>query len=156
MGQQVCWQAVCCTRSTPPSLSLCFQFQGASVQPRLLQRQELVVFGSHCAGAQPLPPPLPSIVPVGYVRAGRDVGYDVPNQYPYPCHPSCLYTTSGREGMLTGRVPLLLNEHHSIWVCRLRERAYSSAFLNGRCWWSLIASVPVPSQCSYPCHPSCL
>ena len=61
-------------------LFLAFQLEGACVQQRLLERQELLVFVSNVAGAQPVPVPLPPVVLVGL---------------------------SGLEGMLAGRAPLL-------------------------------------------------
>ena len=47
-----------------PSLPLfcAFQVEGACIQQRLLERQKLVVFGSNCAGAQPGPVPMPSVM----------------------------------------------------------------------------------------------
>ena len=55
-------------------LSRALQLEGACVQQRLLERQELLVFGSNCSGAQPVPVPLPPLVLVDVVWAGRNVG----------------------------------------------------------------------------------
>ena len=44
------------------------------MQQRLLERQELLVFGSNCAGAQPVPLPLPPVVLVGLFWGGGNVG----------------------------------------------------------------------------------
>ena len=61
LGWRVCWQAVhhSCPRSTCP---FAYQIEGACVQQGLYERQELLVFGSNCADAQPVPPPLPTVV----------------------------------------------------------------------------------------------
>ena len=44
------------------------------MQRRLLERQELLVFASNCAGANPVPIPLPTVVRVGSLWAGGDIG----------------------------------------------------------------------------------
>ena len=90
-----------------------------------------------------------------FIWKGRDSYLPalVSGQCPYPCHPSCVYTCSGQEGMLAGRAPLFLQAPHSFRLFSLRERAYSRAILNSRN--SLVCRLPLPSQCSYPCHPSC-
>ena len=44
------------------------------MQQRLLERQELLVFESNVAGAQPVPKPLPPIVLVDLFRGRRNVG----------------------------------------------------------------------------------
>ena len=45
---------------------------------------------------------------------------------------------------------------HSFWLFSSRERACSSAFLNGKNCWSPLLVVPLLSQCPYPCHSSCV
>ena len=59
---------------TTPPLFLLFQLEGACVQQRLLERQELLVFCTNIASAQPVPVPLPPVVLVGLVWAGGNVG----------------------------------------------------------------------------------
>ena len=57
-----------CTALAPLlPLFLALQLEGAYVQQRFRERQELLVFGSNCGGAQPVPPRLPPLVLVDLV-----------------------------------------------------------------------------------------
>ena len=95
-----------------------YQIQGACVQQRLLEQQEQLVFGRNCAGANPVSVPLPPLVFVGSVWGGGYVGWSFAAVAP--------------------RLPLFN-------AFQLRERAYRSAFVNGRNWLSFLTpTLPVP------------
>ena len=84
--------------------------------------------------------------------AGTGAALVSPSQCPHPCQPMRLYTPSGCAGMSAGHSPALTHSRHLVLPGRLRERAYSSAFLKGRN--SLLGALAVPSQCPNPCHPA--
>ena len=63
------------TSALAPRLPLfkAFQLEGACVQQRLLEREELVVFDTNITVTQPVPVPLPPLVLVGCVGGGGDI-----------------------------------------------------------------------------------
>ena len=100
----VCRPVATCAPRLP--LFLCFQLEGVCMTQRFFERQELLVFVSNIAGAQPVPMLLPPVLRVGCLWAGGYIG-----------------RTCGGLASFTLSCPCFF---------RLRERACSSTSLNGR------------------------
>ena len=101
-----------------------FQLEGACVLQRLLERQELLVLFSNCAGAQPVPIPLPLLPRACRLHLGRRA-----------CWAADLRSCT----------------RHSFTFFSLRERACSRARTNGRKSF-MFSSVPFSIKPRYPCQ----
>ena len=64
------------------------ELEGAYILQRLVERQELFVFGGNVAGAQPVPIASPPVVLVGLIWVGGDAGR--PGTSPGPVLSFCL------------------------------------------------------------------